>query len=236
MNIILLFENDFINTTQVEISDHRYKHVVSIHRAKLSDQLVVGKLNGLIGTGVITKIDDKGLRMDVVLNQSPPEPLPLNLILALPRPKMLKRIFQTCAAMGVKKIILMNSYRVEKSYWQSPLLATKAINEQLMIGLEQAKDTLLPEVIQAKRFKPFVEDELPAIAENTLFLTAHPKTPKPCPQNIKAQTTLVIGPEGGFIPYEVALLEQAGSQIVHLGDRILKVETAIPAILAKLFF
>src|SRR5208283_3585485 len=102
------------------------------------------------------------------------EALPVTLILALPRPPMLKRILFSAAMLGVKKIIILNFNRVEKSLWNSSSLKPKAIEEQLVLGLEQAKDTVMPEVIIKKRFKPFVEDELPILIKGKSALVAHP--------------------------------------------------------------
>ncbi len=87
---------------------------------------------------------------------------------------MLRRVLQTVAAMGVPKVVLVNSYRVEKSFWQTPFLEPEAIREQLILGLEQARDTVLPEIVIEKRFKPFVEDRLPAMTAGTLGLIGHP--------------------------------------------------------------
>jgi RsmE family RNA methyltransferase len=235
MNLVLLSQQDFINENQVQINDRRLDHINSVHQANKGDQLSVGLINGNIGTGLIIEISHTQLLMEVSLTKSPPSPLPLTLVVALPRPKMLKRILQTCATMGVKKIIFINSYRVEKSFWSTPLLSEKSIREQFILGLEQGKDTLIPEVMLEKRFKPFVEDRLPAICDNTLALVAHPNSDKACPSNINQQTTLIIGPEGGFIPYEIDLLIKAGITPVHIGQRILRVETAVTALLARLF-
>jgi RsmE family RNA methyltransferase len=137
--------------------------------------------------------------------------------------------------MGVQRLVLMNSYRVEKSFWDSPWLAEDAIREQLLLGLEQAKDTVLPEVILAPRFKPFVEDTLPALCQNTRCLLAHPIAPQPCPIALNQPLTLAIGPEGGFISYEVEKLAEAGFEPVHLGVRILRVETAVAVLIGRLF-
>src|SRR5690606_6084901 len=93
-----------------------------IHKARVGDQLKVGMLNGLMGTAEVTAVSNQEVELETFLQQQPPSPLPLRLILALPRPKMLKRILQNCATLGVKDIILINSYRVEKSYWQTPIL------------------------------------------------------------------------------------------------------------------
>ena len=153
----------------------------------------------------------------------------------MPRPKMLKRIIQTATTMGVKKLYFLNAWKVEKSYWQSPWLNEEKIRENCIIGLEQAKDTVMPEVHIRKRFKPFVEDELPSLSEGSRKLLAHPGTDTPCPINISGETTLVIGPDGGFTPYEVEKLCEAGFDAVHLGERILRVETAVPVLLSRLF-
>nr|WP_277611296.1 16S rRNA (uracil(1498)-N(3))-methyltransferase [Microbulbifer celer] len=219
----------------VRISGRRYQHIIEVHRAEVGDTLRVGLLNGLIGDGEVIEHREGHIALQVSLKRESPAPLPLTLILALPRPKMLKRTLQNATALGAKKIYLINAYRVEKSYWQSPWLAASKLREQCVLGLEQAVDTQMPEIQLRKRFKPFVEDELPTIAADSRKLVAHPVTEQPCPVDIRQQTTLAIGPEGGFIPYEVEKLQEAGFESVHLGPRILRVETALPVLLSRLF-
>jgi RsmE family RNA methyltransferase len=148
---------------------------------------------------------------------------------------MLRRTLQSVSAMGVKDIYLVNSSRVEKSFWQSPFLQPQAVEEQLILGLEQARDTLMPTLHMRKRFKPFVEDELGEIIKGSQALLAHPVTDAPCPINCESAVTLAIGPEGGFIPYEVELLSSVGFEAVHIGPRILRVEVAVPALISRLF-
>jgi RsmE family RNA methyltransferase len=159
----------------------------------------------------------------------------LTLILALPRPKVLRRVLRSVSALGVKKIILLNCFRVEKSFWQSPFLNESSVKEQLILGLEQGRDTVLPEVLLRPLFKPFVEDEVPALIKGTLSLVAHPTATAPCPREINRATTLAIGPEGGFIPYEIDKLVACGFTPVQMGERILSVETVVPALIARLF-
>ena len=235
MNLLLLEDGDFIAADRVLLQGRRLKHLQEVHRAEVGDSLRVGRLGGLMGQGQLLRLDSDAAELQISLEQSAPAKLPLTLLLALPRPKMLKRVLQTVASMGVPRLILLNSYRVEKSFWQTPFLQPEAIREQLILGLEQARDTVLPEVIIEKRFKPFVEDQLPQLAAGSLGLVGHPGDYPACPRAVDAPVTLAIGPEGGWIPYEVEKLAAAGLQPVQLGERILRVETAVTALLARLF-
>lgn len=235
MNLLLLENADFIAADRVILRDRRLKHMQEVHRAVVGDSLRVGRIGGLMGNAELLRLDDHEAELRVSLDTSPPAKLPLTLLLALPRPKMLRRVFQTVATMGVPKVILLNSYRVEKSFWQTPFLKPEAVREQLILGLEQARDSVLPEIIIEKRFKPFVEDRLPQLVEGTLGLVGHPGQFPPCPRAVQQPVTLAIGPEGGWIPYEVDLLSKSGLQPVQLGERILRVETAVTALLARIF-
>jgi 16S rRNA (uracil1498-N3)-methyltransferase len=235
MNLILLFKEDFIYEQRVQLKGRRHKHVLEILRPSVGQRLCVGVINGRVGFGTVTALTDKFLEMDVVLESQPPAALPVTLVLALPRPIVLKRVLQTLSSMGVKRIILLHCRRVEKSFWKSPSLSDEAIEEALVLGLEQARDTSLPKVLLRKQFKPFVEDELPGFINGTLALVAHPETKTPCPRDVKKSVTLVIGPEGGFIPYEIEKLRALGFTPVHLGQRILRVETAVTVLLSRLF-
>ncbi|MCY1277079.1 RNA methyltransferase, RsmE family [compost metagenome] len=235
MNLLLLEDADFVSAERAVLRGRRLKHLHEVHQAESGDRLRVGRLGGLMGQGTLLRLTADEAELEVQLDQPPPAKLPLTLLLALPRPKMLKRVLQTVAAMGVPRLVLLNSYRVEKSFWQTPFLTPEAIREQLVLGLEQARDTVLPEVSIEKRFKPFVEDRLPALAAGTQGLVGHPGEFPACPRAVEGPVTLAIGPEGGWIPYEVDKLREAGLQPVQLGARILRVETAVPALLARLF-
>ncbi|MFI8740998.1 16S rRNA (uracil(1498)-N(3))-methyltransferase [Stutzerimonas zhaodongensis] len=235
MNLLLLEAADFVAADRVVLRDRRLTHLHEVHRAEAGECLRVGLLGGQMGQGQLLRLDATEAELKIELQQTPPAKLPVTLLLALPRPKMLRRVLQTVASMGVPKLVLLNSYRVEKSFWQTPFLEPQAIREQLLLGLEQARDTVLPEVIIEKRFKPFVEDRLPQLVAGTRGLVGHPGDYPACPRALSEPVTLAIGPEGGWIPYEVEKLTEAGLQPVQLGDRILRVETAVSALLARLF-
>ncbi|MBV9493987.1 MAG: 16S rRNA (uracil(1498)-N(3))-methyltransferase [Acidobacteria bacterium] len=233
MNLVLLFEADFVQNDHVTLSGRRLRHVTEIHRAHVGDELTVGLLGGKIGKGTILRLDESALEMRVALDREPPPPLPITLVLALPRPKVLNRVIAGATSMGVERIFLINAWRVEKSYWKSPRLSEENLFEQRILGLEQARDTRLPPIELRRFFRPFVDDELPRLISGTRALLAHPGD-APVLSAQSEPVTLAIGPEGGFIEAELASLEKAGFAPVSLGPRILRVETAVAAAVAML--
>jgi len=234
LNLLLFSDEDRLGPTRIAVRGRRLQHLRAVHRAQPGDTLRVGEIGGLVGEGEILAIDANSALVEIALGESPPPKNSLVLVLALPRPKMLRRILGSAAELGVPEIHLINSYRVEKSYWQSPLLATEPIRECLLQGLAQSRDTRLPEVTSHRRFKPFVEDSLPGMTTGRRALLAHPGDHPPCPNRVTGEALLVVGPEGGFIPYEVDRLRAAGCEVVTLGPRILRVETAVPVLLGRL--
>ncbi len=235
MNLLLFTDSDRLGPDQIAIRDRRLQHLSQVLRAKVGDQIRVGELGGLMGNGHILALNGERAVLAISLDLQPPEKLPLSLVLALPRPKMLRRILRSVAEFGAAELHLINSYRVEKSYWQTPVLQADTIREYLLQGLQQSRDTVLPQVHCHPRFKPFVEDCLPAIMEGRRALVLHPGDYPPCPRGVGGKTLVAIGPEGGFIPYEVEKLQGAGCETVSLGPRILRVENALTSLLGRLF-
>jgi 16S rRNA (uracil1498-N3)-methyltransferase len=234
VNLILLFMNDFAgDTNRARLKGRRFEHVRDVLRAAPGDRLCVGIEGGNIGEGLVTLLDDEAVEMEVNIHGGPPPPLPVTLILALPRPKVLRRVITSATTMGVKRIILVNAFRVEKSYWKSPFLKKDEMEKQITLGLEQARDTIFPEIMLRPFFKPFVEDELADIVGESIPLVAHPGAAEDCPCNFDRPVALAIGPEGGFIPYEIEKLASCGFEPVNIGPRILPVETAIPVFLSR---
>ncbi|MBE0488410.1 MAG: 16S rRNA (uracil(1498)-N(3))-methyltransferase [Halomonas sp.] len=237
MNLILLAPDDIEHHHLARVTDpRRLRHLREVHRAAPGDRLTLGVMGSGIGQGTLLTLDDREATFALEeLDQPPPPALPVHLVLALPRPRMLARSLEHVTAQGVKSITLLHTRRVEKSYWQSPELAAEKIHQHLVLGLEQARDTLMPTVTMEKGFRPFVEERLPGLLEGRRGLLAHPGMATACPRGIDDPTLLLVGPEGGFIPWEVEKLLEAGCEGIHLGPRILRVETAVTALLARLF-
>jgi len=216
------------------IDGARYRHITDTLGLGPGDQLRAGVLDGAVGHArIVTRTDDH-LTVRFHAEGEPPAPLPLTVILALPRPKMLKRIILDATSLGVKTLVLLNSWKVDKSYWQTPNLKADLLREKMLLGLEQARDTMLPELVLAPRFKPFVEDDLDTWAGPGRRLLAHPGDYPAMPCDLSEPVTLAIGPEGGWTDYEVEMLQRQDFACHSFGTRILRVETALPALVGRL--
>ncbi len=235
MNQILLFPEDYISENRVILKERRLTHLLSIIKIKTGDRLKAGIINGMRGTAVVVEKSNDFAILETSLDSPPPPPIPLTLVIAMPRPKSLRKAVHYATAMGVKKIYIIRTWKVEKSYFDSPALEEDALTAEMILALEQARDTILPEIHIKKLFRPFVEDELPRISDKTLKLTAHPAAADECPRDVRSPVTLVLGPEGGLIDFEINLLEEAGFKTVHMGERILRVENAVSALIGRLY-
>ena len=233
MNIILLRKSDWTDGQSVRLSDYRAQHIISIIQPTLGQSLRVGLINGYKGVGTVTAIDPTTVQLDVALTKVPLTRHPTRLVLALPRPKMLRRILRTVAEFGVDELHLIHSYRVEKSFWQSPYLQRGKVEAALIQGLERAGDTVLPVVTEHRRFKPFMEDSLSSIAAERELVIAHPSGEHRLQTEDGKKRCLLVGPEGGFIDYEIELAQSLGATVAHLGNRIMSVDTAVCAVLAR---
>ncbi|HEV2718594.1 MAG TPA: 16S rRNA (uracil(1498)-N(3))-methyltransferase [Thermoanaerobaculia bacterium] len=235
MNLVLLFDDDFVAPGRARLSGRRLEHVSKVHRAEVGDELVVGVAGGGIGRGRVIGLSSSAVDVEVTLDRDPPPPARITLVLALPRPKVLNRVVASAASMGIKRICLTNAWRVEKSYWSSPRLSPENLRQQSILGLEQARDTILPSITLHRFFRRFAEEELPQLAAGTRALAAHPPARAPLPRAVAEPVTLAIGPEGGFIDEEIVSLEKIGFAAVSMGKRILRVETAVAWAVSRLW-
>ena len=255
MNCLLLPAEHFLQDTATINELSQIRHVNKVLAAQVGDTLKIGQLGGNLGTAIIEEITADRIQLrDVQLPTAPPAKLNLTVILALPRPKVLRRLIMDMTALGVRDIILINSYRTQKSYWQSPMLGR--LDEFVLEGLQQGVDTVAPRITLQKRFKPFVEDELASLITNRAMV-AHPYGDLSFSQYVQQQalakplqntiplvenklshssslpSLVCIGAEGGWIDYEIELLAAQGCQAVHIGPRILRTEAAVNVILGQ---
>jgi RsmE family RNA methyltransferase len=238
VNLLLLEPGEVAADGTARLGGRRARHAVEVLRAAPGARLAVGVVRGALGRGEVLAASPGEVVLRVELGLAPPPRSPVSLLLALPRPKILRKVLQGAASMGVRRIAIVGSWRVERSYFSSPLLAPEALEAELRLGLEQGCDTVPPEVHVRRLFKPFVEDELDALLPDPLRLLAHPAAAQALGEGGGAPpaaggAALAIGPEGGFTAYEAGELERRGFRPFRLGPRPLRVDVAVPFAVAQ---
>ena len=237
MNLILLEPSDAIAAGRYAISDARARHVRDVLRAEPGRELRVGLLEGPLGRGRVAEMGEERIVLDCEFDaDTPPRPL-VDLVLAIPRPKSLVKLWPEIAALGVDRVVLLRTWRVGKPYLTAAALEPAVYRPLLHEGMMQAKTTREPRVTVEALFKPWVEDRAAAFVGGALALVAHPTATSPLSGvRIAAsqRVVLAVGPEGGFVPYEIDALQSAGFRGVSMGERTLRVETATVALLSQI--
>ncbi|MCA1825386.1 MAG: 16S rRNA (uracil(1498)-N(3))-methyltransferase [Myxococcales bacterium] len=231
MNLLLLRPEEIAPDGTARLTGRRLLHAREVLRASAGDELRAGVLGGPQGSAEVLALSTTELVLRATFSEPPPPRPGVSLLLAIPRPKALRKVLPAVASLGVDRLVLINANRVEKSYFDSRVMAS--IEELLLLGLEQARDTIPPEVIVRERFRPYVEDELDSMFPDPVRLLAHPAAAAQTPP-AAGRAVLAIGPEGGWVPFEIALLEQHGFTPFTLGPRTLRVEVAVPYVLGAI--
>lgn len=237
MNIILFESSEISGDRLVALTDRRAEHIVKILRSNQGDRLIVGIINGKTGYGIIKEIRRKKpyrVDLEVTFDGYPNPPPPIDLLLALPRPIVFRRIISQISALGAKRVYVVNGSKVEKSYWEAGVITNQDWKDHMIEGLEQAVDTRLVDFSFHRGFKPFIQDTLPTIREKyRQMLAAHPYSTSQLAEVFRAgenPVLLAIGPEGGWNEFELEQMAAQGFEFFSMGFRILRVETAVTAV------
>jgi RsmE family RNA methyltransferase len=236
VNLILLEPGDMSGPEVATLTGARARHAMAVLKAAPGQVIRIGMINGTIGTGIVTSMTDRTVSLQCVFElERPPRPR-VDLLLALPRPKVLRRLWAQLAALGVGQVILTNAERVERNYFDTHVVTEACFRPLLIEGLQQARDTWLPTVTLHKQFRVLIEDNLTTLFPVGRRLVAHPG-----PGQANAGLTMIdptervlltVGPEGGWNAFELALLAKHGFQRFDLGGRTLRTDTACIALLA----
>lgn len=236
MNVVLLAREEVGPDATVRLADARARHVIDVLHVTPGQDVRVGIADGPFGIGTVTTVGDASVELRCAFDATiPPRPA-IDLLLALPRPKVMRRLWAQLAALGVGRVILTNAERVERHYFDAHVLSPDIYTPLLIEGLQQARDTRVPRVTIARRFKPFVEDELDALCPETARVVLHPGADAPLGDVVRNASRegvlLAIGPEGGWNDFELTLLRAHGFADAGMGPRTLRTDTACVAALA----
>ena len=256
----ILFETDEIRDGVATFGGERAEHVMNVLHGEVGQTLKTGEINGLVGTSVITAISclpssvsSPTVTVSCSHTEKSLQPW-IDLILAPPRPRVMKRLLPQLAAMGVGRIFLVGAKKVEKDFWGATLLKPENYRPLLIDGLMQAGTSILPTLETRRNFRKFVQEELDGLWPEAKRIVAHPYGAdstrifanmanaresfaeiRSIREDSRSEAVLLaVGPEGGWTDEEVELLEERGFLRYSLGSRILRTDTATVALLAQL--
>ena len=236
VNLIVLEPGEVSDGGDVSLSDARAHHLLDVLKVEPGHHVRVGVLDGPRGVGTVRSIAGRTVELRCAFDAAVPARPRIDLLLALPRPKVLRRLWAQIAALGVGQIILTNAERVERNYFDTHVLTPDCYRPLLVEGLQQARDTRLPKVSVHRQFRVLVEDQLDGLFGRGLRLVADPVAERPAGavvrQSSEERILLAIGPEGGWNDFETHLLETHGFESVGMGPRTLRSDTACIALLA----
>lgn len=248
----ILFEANEVRDGRAEFDDARAEHVLNVLHGAVGQTLKTGIVNGRVGTSVIESIlplapnPETGAargRIAVRCTHAEEAVAPwVDLVLAPPRPRALRRLLPQLAQMGVGRIVLVGAEKMEKAFWGAQLLKETVSRPLLLDGLMQAGTTALPVLRVEKNFRRYLEGGRFEVdfAGQTRRVVAHPYAGTESgrgtlrPARVASRVVVALGPEGGWTDDEVALLEAHGFARLSLGPRILRTDTAAIAVLARL--
>lgn len=238
MNLLLIDPEELRGDGTCTLDDRRAHHLRAVLGVAVGATVRVGVVGGSAGTAQVLALDDRGVTMQLALSGEPARPLDVELVLAIPRPKVVTRAIEIAASFAVRRIALTNAWRVDKSYLGSPRLEPEARALAARLGAEQGASTHVPEITLHERLMALLDTRFPAgdargAPEQRLI--AHPGAP-PIEQVVAARgpRVLAIGPEGGWIERELDTFVARGFLPVSLGAPILRVEAAIASALGQL--
>ncbi len=243
MNLLLLSELARIEDIRYRLTREQYGHITSVLKLEVGDTVKVGIPDGPLGIGRIVELDETGGIVEVEsLNAPPPPKKEIDLICAMPRPPIARRVLFAAGMLHVRSVAFIRSNRVEKSYFDSPLWQNESYRQHLYDGLAQGEHTRVPSVEIHTRFRPFVEDILPeklqALPDTSIRIVPHNDERRVSVKKIvdsgRQVIIAAIGPEGGWVPYEIEKFSELGFIPATLGDSNLRVDFAVTALLAQI--
>jgi RsmE family RNA methyltransferase len=236
VNLVLIEATEIDGAGNARLSGARADHIERVLHVVPGQTVRIGVIDGPRGTAIVTSIDGGAVVLQCALEREIPARPAIDLLLAVPRPKVMRRLWAQIAALGVGRIILTNAEKVERNYFDTHILAPETFRPLLIEGLQQARDTRLPEVSIHRQFKILIEDQLDELCASSQRVVADPSAERSLTEVVQTgareRVLLAIGPEGGWNGFELGLLGAHGFQVIGMGPRTLRTDTACVALLA----
>lgn len=234
MNLILFDRAALQSDGSLDAVGAQARHLTQVLRVAPDQHVRIGLIDGPMGIGTVTTIADGRVTLQCTFDDGIPERPKVDLLLALPRPKVMRRLWAQLSALGVGQVILTNAEKVERDYFDTHLLRPEGYRPLLIEGLQQARDTRVPLVSVHKQFRKLIESDLDGLFPTGRRIVAHPGAEvsiNGALGHARGRVLLAVGPEGGWNDFELSLLTSHGFTPVTMGPRTLTTTTACIALL-----
>lgn len=224
----------------IAVTGDDYKHLTKVLRIGEKEPIEICDGEGTDYTALIQEDDGATLQCRILSEQPSLGESDHEIILyqGLPKGQKLDEIIQKTVELGVAQIVPFTSERTVVKMGERAEKKTQRWQKIAYAAAKQSKRGRVPEICKPITFKAL----LAKAGEVDLFLVAyedesHLGLKAALEANAKAKTVAVlIGPEGGLSPKEVAQLQELGAVSVSLGHRILRTETAGMAMISQINF
>jgi 16S rRNA (uracil1498-N3)-methyltransferase len=234
MNLILFEEEE--TRQPLPASDPRARHVIEVLRRKPGDIFDAGIIDGPRGKGTLVRATGDVVELAFEWGAVPDRQEPVYLLVGMPRPQTARRILRESTSIGVDAISFFDAEKGEPSYSSSVLWSSGEWRRQLIAGAEQAFDTHLPKVSWGGGLAEALA-RLPTSGGMRLALDVYEGSQSlagAVSRGVRHPVVLAIGSERGWSAPERESLRLAGFEMVHLGERVLRTETALAVALGVL--
>jgi len=216
---------------EIEVTGAAYQHLFRAKRLRVGEELRVVDGEGRARRGVVARVErSHGV---VALGSSEPSlesELHLELWVAPPKPDRAAWLVEKATELGARAVRFVASERAardERSFGASQLLR---LHRVAIAAVEQCGRSVVPEVSGLHG----VDEALARAARlgaAVIALDASGTRAAPGSDATAAAGGLVllVGPEGGWTPEELAAFAERGVALWSLGPRVLRVETAAMA-------
>jgi len=222
VNIILFDSHEL--TLPLPLGDSRASHIKEVLKRGVGDPFDVGLVNGPRGKAAILREEESGLVLTFTWGQLPKALDTITLVIGMPRPQTARKILNEAASLGVKALHFVTTEKGDVNYGMSNLWSSGEYKKQIRSGAEQAFCTQLPEVSFGKSMT-----EVWSVFDSSFLKIAldNYESPGALSQvTVTLPCVVAIGSERGWSLAERNLFRASGTHLCHLGERVLRTETA----------
>ncbi|MBK3644608.1 16S rRNA (uracil(1498)-N(3))-methyltransferase [Streptomyces sp. NPDC001260] len=223
----------------VEVEGPEGRHAVSVRRLQAGEDVVLTDGRGRGAAGVVRSVSGKD-RLVVEPFEFPVEPEPsprITVVQALPKGDRGELAVETMTETGVDAVVPWSAARCI-TQWKGER-GLKALAKWRATAREAGKQSRrlrFPEVADAATTKQvaalLAKADFAAVLHEDREYGSEPLATAELPA--QGEIVLVVGPEGGVSPEELALFEEAGAKAYRLGRSVLRTSTAGTAATALL--